>query len=189
MPAPPGVILAGGGALRMGGGDKGLRLLAGQTLLARITARLGPQVSVMALSANGPAGRFAALGLPVLPDRMGAGPLAGLLAGMDWAAARGDAAVIAVPGDTPFLPEDLVARLQTAAFAIAASGGVLHPTVGLWPVDLRAALRADLAGGRRKMREFAHAHGAAIVDFPDASAFFNINTPQDLIRAEAMLAR
>ncbi|MFA5582302.1 MAG: molybdenum cofactor guanylyltransferase MobA [Paracoccaceae bacterium] len=189
MAVPPGVILAGGRARRMGGGDKGLQMLAGQTLLARITARLGPQVCKMALSANGPAERFAGLGLPVLPDSVGAGPLAGILAGMDWAAARGDAALITVPGDTPFLPADLVMRLQGAGFAMAASGGVLHPTFGLWPVDLRDALRDALSGGMRRVREFAQAHGAGTVDFPDEAAFFNINTPQDLIQAEAMLAR
>jgi molybdopterin-guanine dinucleotide biosynthesis protein A len=200
MTAPVGVILAGGLAARMGGGDKCLAPLAGRRLIDHVTARLAPQVAALALNANGDPARFAALGLPVIadpvPDRPG--PLAGLLAGLDWAAGLGVAALVSVPGDTPFLPRDLVARLQAAAgpagVAIAASpdaAGRLraHPVCGLWPVALRGTLRAALAAGARRVLPWAEAQGArfAAFDAGPPDPFFNVNTPADLAAAEAAL--
>ena len=198
QPAIPGLILAGGGARRMGGGDKALLPLAGRPLLAHVLDRLTPQLGPLALSANGDRNRFAAFGLPVLADDepAGAGPLAGLLAGLDWAATLGAAELVTAAVDTPFLPRDLVARLRAAAgpagIAIAAAPGGAgperHPTAGLWPVALRATLRADLAAGERRLGAWAAALGCALASFPDPDAFFNVNTPADLARAEAMLA-
>lgn len=187
MIAPPAVILAGGLATRMGGGDKGLRPFRGGTLLGAVIARLSPQVESLALNANGDPARLAAHGLLVIPDPLPdrPGPLAGVLAAMDWAASLGAASVVTVPCDTPFLPGDLVPRLLLAAdggLAIAASGGRLHPTVGLWPVALRDDLRATLLRGDRKVRSFADRHHAARADFPltDPDGFANANTPDDL---------
>lgn len=200
MTRPPAIILAGGLATRMGGGDKVLRKLGGQTLLARIIARLGPQAGALALNANGDAARFADYGLPVLADPVPdyAGPLAGVLAGMDWAAANGAAHIVSVAGDTPFFPADLVSRLSVApaGFALAAShdeAGILrrHPTFGLWPVALREDLRRALTDGLRKIVLWTDAHGAETVAFPPGPGgldpFFNLNTPEDITRAEAML--
>ena len=192
----PGVILAGGRATRMGGGDKALRTLGGETLLDRVIARLGPQCGALALNANGDPARFADLGLPVLADPLPdhPGPLAGVLAGMDWAAEAGAEAIVTVAADTPFLPADLVARLAApGGLALAASpdaeGRVwTHPTVGLWPVALRHDLRRALGKGLRKIVRWTDLHGAAEVVFrgtPDP--FLNINTPEDLARAEALL--
>ncbi|MCC5986502.1 MAG: molybdenum cofactor guanylyltransferase MobA [Pararhodobacter sp.] len=200
-PCPPGVILAGGLASRMGGGDKGLLLLGGRRLVDHVIERLAPQVGALAINANGDPARLADLGLPVigdsLPDRPG--PLAGVLASMEWAAAMGAGSVITVAADTPFLPGDLVARLEAAAagspsgLALAASpdasGKVRrHPTCGLWPVSLRTALRRDVQQGERRAGRWADAHGAALALFDSARGdpFFNINTPDDLARAEAM---
>ncbi|WP_323035945.1 molybdenum cofactor guanylyltransferase MobA [Pararhodobacter sp.] len=188
-----GVILAGGRATRMGGGDKALLPVAGRPMLAHVIARLAPQVTALALNANGDPARFADFGLPVLPDPLPdqPGPLAGVLAGMEWAAAQGYTHLLTVAGDTPFLPEDLVARLAKAEFTLAASPddtGRLrqHPTVGLWPVTLRESLRAALLRGERKVGRWAAEHGAQSVVFtaqPDP--FFNVNTPDDLTLAEA----
>ena len=150
MSALPAVILAGGLSTRMGGGNKALRMLAGETLLSRVIARLSPQCGRLAINANGEPEQFAEYGLPVIADGSGgfAGPLAGVLAGMEWAAAEGADSVVSVSVDTPFLPEDLVHRLREAAgrsgVAIAASpddSGQLrdHPTCALWPVSLGAA--------------------------------------------------
>ena len=190
-----GIVLAGGQATRMGGGDKALLPLGGRPLLAHVLARLAPQVGAVAISANGDPARFAGFGLPVLADPVPGfpGPLAGVLAGMDWAQGLGAEAVLCVAGDTPFLPVDLVARLSGAGeFALAASPseGRLrqHPTVGLWPVRLREALREALSRGENKVGRFAAAQGAVAVPFdapPDP--FFNINTPDDLRAAEALL--
>lgn len=187
MEAPVGMILAGGQATRMGGGDKGLRPFRGGTLLGAVVARLSPQVADLALNAGGDPARFAGYGLPVVADSVTGqpGPLAGVLAGMDWAAAQGAAAVVTVPCDTPFLPGDLVPRLMLAGgggLAVAESGGRLHPTVALWPVTLRAALRAALMAGERRVRDFAAGHGAAVAVFPltDPDGFANANTPQEL---------
>ncbi|MGI1662876.1 molybdenum cofactor guanylyltransferase MobA [Palleronia sp. KMU-117] len=198
MRQPSGVILAGGLALRLGGGDKGLLPLDGPTILDHVIDRLGPQVAGLALSANGDPARFARLGLPVLPDSMPGhpGPLAGVLAGLDWAAGRGDEAIVTAAADTPFLPEDLVPRLLLAAetagapIALAATPDGRHPTFGLWPVALRDDLRAALAQGTRKVTDWADRHGAATALFPDGpfDPFFNVNTPDDLARARALAA-
>lgn len=196
---PAGVILAGGRATRMGGGDKGLLQLGGRTMLDRVVGRLGPQVAALALNANGDAARFAGFGLPVVPDSVAGhpGPLAGVLAGLDWAAAQGHDRIVTAAADTPFFPADLVARLTRAAEAAAtpialaatAEDGRMarHPTFGLWPVVLRDDLRAALAAGLRKVVLWTDAHGAASALFPDG-AFFNVNTPADMAEAEARLA-
>ncbi|MTE00563.1 molybdenum cofactor guanylyltransferase MobA [Paracoccus sp. YIM 132242] len=197
MTRPPAIILAGGRATRMGGGDKCLLDLDGCPMLAQIVARLVPQCGALALNANGDPGRFADFGLPVLPDSLPdlPGPLAGILAGMDWAASRGDRAVVSVAGDTPFFPPDLVQRLMQAGEGIVlaasrdAEGRVCdHPTFGLWPVALRDALRAFLAGGGRRVRGFALAHAPALAvwDAVPVDPFFNVNTPEDLARAQAL---
>ncbi|KZZ24634.1 molybdenum cofactor guanylyltransferase MobA, partial [Sulfitobacter sp. HI0082] len=146
MKQPLGVILAGGQATRMGGGDKGLLPLGQGTLLSSVIDRLEPQVAGLALNANGDAARFADLGLPVLADSIEgfAGPLAGVLAGLDWAAEQGADTIVTAAADTPFFPCDLVPRLLLAAddmahpLALAATpdakrGTARHPTFGLWP--------------------------------------------------------
>ena len=196
-PPPPAMILAGGRATRMGGGDKPLMTLNGQSLLAMILARLAPQAGPLALNANGDPARFDGFGLPVVADGVAGlpGPLAGVLAAMDWAASLGAARVVTVAGDTPFLPPDLVAGLLRAAgpagLAIAAgrddAGLREHPVIGLWPVALRADLRARLAAGDRRVRGFSGAHGAAVAEWDarGGDPFRNINTPEDLARAEA----
>ena len=198
MSLPVAVILAGGQATRMGGGDKGLRMVAGQPLLAHVLARLAPQVGRIALNANGDPVRFAAYDLPVIADSLPdwPGPLAGVLAGMDWAASQGAQAVVSVAADTPFFPRNLVARLQAAAgpsgLALAATreGDKLwrHPTFGLWPVALRDDLRAALQGGLRKVVLWTDRHGAGTAEFPSAPVdpFFNINTPEDIAIAERL---
>lgn len=189
-----GVILAGGQGRRMGGVDKALIPLAGAPLLARVIDRISPQVEELALSANGDPGRFAAFKLPVLPDAVGAGPLAGVLAALRWAAPLGATAVMSVPVDGPFLPGDLCPRLCLAAesapkgLAIAAAGGRQHPTYGLWPVTLEADLAAFLASGAKpKVMDFVRAQQGAEADFPDALGFENLNTPDDLDRASGLL--
>jgi len=188
-----GVILAGGRATRMGGGDKGLLLLGGRPILARVIERLGPQVDRLALNANGDPARFAPFGLPVVPDSVAGypGPLAGVLAGMDWAAGEGASALLTAASDTPFLPLDLAARLRAAGpFAMAATPGEAgperHPTFALWPVSLREDLRAALAAGTRKVVAWTGPRGCATVVFPGPDAFLNVNTPDDLARAEAV---
>ena len=162
MRQPLGVILAGGQATRMGGGDKGLLRLGKGTLLSSVIDRLSPQVAGLALNANGDPSRFDALGLPVLADSIEgfAGPLAGVLAGLDWAASQGAETIVTAAADTPFFPADLVPRLllasegQSVPLVLAATpdskrGQVRHPTFGLWPVSLREDLRAELDGGLR----------------------------------------
>ena len=163
--------------------------------IGHVIERLAPQCGPLAINANGDPARFAGFGLPVLADPVAdwPGPLAGVLAGMDWAAAQGARAVVSAAADTPFFPADLVARLTEAgAFALAATPdetGRLRPqpTFGLWPVALRGALAQALAAGQRRVAEWALAEGAQLVAF-DAAPFFNINTPQDLAAAEARLA-
>jgi molybdopterin-guanine dinucleotide biosynthesis protein A len=197
-----GVILAGGVARRMGGVDKALLEVGGQSLLARVINRLTPQVDAMVLNANGDPARFAGFGLPVIPDTVEgfAGPLAGVLAGMRWAAARGYTHVASAAGDTPFFPADLVVRLKAALeesgwpIAIAATrdperGLSEHPTFGLWPVDLADDLEQALAiGHMRKIIVWASRHGCARAVFDDANyPFFNINTPEDIVEAERIL--
>jgi len=203
MTKPLGIILAGGLATRMGGGDKGLLQLGGQTLLTRVTERLDPQVSGIALNANGDPARFADFGLPVVPDSIDgyAGPLAGVLAGLDYAAGQGADYIVTAAADTPFFPQDLVEVLQLAAkmddtnIALAATpdperGTLRQPTFGLWPVALRDDLRAALNDGVRKVVQWTSRHNAADAMFPnwDFDPFFNINRPEDLQKAEAMLA-
>ena len=188
-----GLILAGGRARRMGGGDKGLIAIGARSILARIVATLAPQVDHLLLSANGDPARFAALGLPVVADeRPDVGPLGGLLAGLDWTAShRPDVAtVLSVPGDTPVLPRDLAARLLSArgsaAVAAAMSGGILHPTVALWPVAARHDLRRFLRETTRcSVRAFAETLGLVPADWQDEARdpFANVNTPDDLARA------
>ncbi|MGR3466675.1 MAG: molybdenum cofactor guanylyltransferase MobA [Shimia sp.] len=195
MRPPPAIILAGGQARRMGGGDKALLPLGAGCVLDTILARLAPQAGPLALNANGDPARFARFGLPVLPDTVAdfPGPLAGVLAGMDWAAGLGADFVVSVAGDTPFFPGDLVPRLLLAAeeapIALAATDG-LHPTFGLWPTALREDLRAALKGGTRKVLAFTDRHGMAEARWPvtDPDPFFNINTPEDLARAQAWVA-
>lgn len=186
-----GLILAGGQGRRMGGLEKALLDLGGRPLAAHVAARLGPQVGALALSANGPAAGYAGLGLPVLPDApeaRGEGPLAGVLAGLVWAEGLGAEALVTVACDTPFLPEDLVARLaRHPGGAYARAGGRDHPTAALWPCAARGALAARFAGGERRMR--AALSGAHPVEFaapPDP--FANLNTPEDLAAAAARLA-
>ncbi|WP_342078031.1 molybdenum cofactor guanylyltransferase MobA [Yoonia sp. SS1-5] len=195
MMQPLGVILAGGQATRMGGGDKGLLRLGQGTILSHVIDRLEPQVAGLALNANGDATRFADLRLPVIPDSIGgfAGPLSGVLAGLDWAAAQGADHIVTAAADTPFFPCDLVPQLMRAAeeagadLALAATPDGRHPTFGFWPVAKRADLRTALQGGLRKVVAWTDAHGAATAEFPDDAAFFNVNTPDDLKTAEAML--
>ncbi len=188
----------------MGGGDKGLLMLGGQTVLAHVIERLTPQVTAVALNANGDPARFADLSLPVLPDTEPEfpGPLAGVLAGLDWAALTGAADIVTVAADTPFFPADLVAKLKEARdaagtpIALAATpdpNGAInrHPTFGLWPVNLRGDLRVALRAGTRKIVDWTDAMGCATATFPTKpfDPFFNINQPEDLMQAEDMLRK
>lgn len=195
MKQPLGVILAGGQATRMGGGDKGLLALGGSTILSHVIDRLEPQVTGVALNANGDPARFATLGLPVISDTIDgfAGPLSGVLAGLDWAATQGATHIVTAAADTPFFPCDLAPQLMLAAenagtdIALARTPDGRHPTFGLWPVALRDDLRAALNDGLRKVVLWTDKHGAAEAQFPDDAAFFNVNTPDDLAKAQAML--
>ncbi|HEY8581238.1 MAG TPA: molybdenum cofactor guanylyltransferase MobA [Beijerinckiaceae bacterium] len=191
---PPVVILAGGLARRMGGGDKPLRRIAGRTILEHVIARLAPQAGPMTLNANGDPARFAAFGLPVTPDSVEGfvGPLAGVLAGMDWAAGRAER-VLSVAADCPFLPMDLVARLEAeggaADIVVARSGGQAHPVIALWRVDLREDLRRALVEEQmRKIDRWTARHTVAHVDWPTepVDPFFNANTPDDVTLAETL---
>jgi molybdenum cofactor guanylyltransferase len=192
-----GVVLAGGLARRMGGGDKARLRIGGRTILERVLARLKPQCTALILNANGDPTRFSDTGLEVVPDSVPdfAGPLAGILAGLDWAAAHAPevADVVSVPGDCPFLPNDLVARLWSARasarapLACARSGEWRHPVMGLWPVDLRSDLRkALLDEGLHKIETWTARHGVAIAVWPAMpfDPFFNVNTPDDAAEAE-----
>jgi molybdenum cofactor guanylyltransferase len=193
------VVLAGGLARRMGGGDKPLRLLAGRPLLDHVLARVAPQVADVILNANGNPTRFAAYGLPVVPDPLPdfPGPLAGVLAALDWAAEhRPDIpTVLSVPGDGPFLPADLVARLEATRaaagvpMACAASGGWTHPPIALWPVALRGALREALLAGEKKIDRWTARFGCAAAEWPTdpIDPFFNANAPEDLAAAAVLL--
>ncbi|MCW5731587.1 MAG: molybdenum cofactor guanylyltransferase MobA [Alphaproteobacteria bacterium] len=199
---PVGVVLAGGLARRMGGGDKCLLALAGRPLLAHVLERLAPQVGSIVINANGDPARFAAFGRPVVADPVTgfAGPLAGVLAGMEWAAGHAPDAgdIVTVPGDGPFLPDDLVARLVAgragagADLACVSSGGQPYPVIGLWPVRLMADLRHALLGeGIRKVDRWTARFRLAQVEFPASPVdpFFNANTPDELAEAERILAR
>jgi molybdenum cofactor guanylyltransferase len=197
----PGVVLAGGLARRMGGGDKPLREIRGRTILARVVARLEPQCECLIINANGDPQRFASFGLPVIADGVEdyLGPLAGILAGLDWAAAnRPNAAfVLSAPGDCPFLPRDLVARLgqaviaDNAELAVAASQGQSHPVIGLWSVALRDALRRALVSeGLRKVGQWTARCRLATVAWPaePLDPFFNANSLDDLAEAAWLAA-
>lgn len=191
----PGVILAGGAARRLGGGDKALRLVGGRLLLDRLIARIAPQVSQLALNANDDPARFAVHELPVIADSVPGrqGPLAGVLAALDWAA--GSAQWVAtMPGDAPFLPRDLVSRLVAdrertgATIALAGSAGRRHPVAALWPVALREDLRRTLASGTRKVAAYVQRHPCTVVEWPvdAADPFFNVNTPEHLAEADRL---
>ena len=197
-----GLVLAGGLARRMGGGDKALIRIGSETILQRALARLTPQVSGIVLNANGDPARFAPFGLPVVADSVPdfAGPLAGILAGLDWVAANrpGIEWIVSVPGDCPFLPADLTACLSAARqaagqpLACARSGEWRHPVVGLWPVALRDDLRKALfEEGLHKIEAWTGRHGVAIADWPAAPVdpFFNVNTPADAAEAERIAAQ
>ncbi len=200
-PVPPtlGLVLAGGLARRMGGGDKARIEIGGVTILDRVLATLSGQCAGMIINANGDPKRFEDTGLIVVPDTVPdfAGPLAGILAGLDWLAMQdsGIEWMVSVPGDCPFLPDDLVERLHRARrqmgtgvpLACARSGQWRHPVVGLWPLALREDLRAALTQeDLRKIEVWTARHGVAHADWPDepVDPFFNVNTPEDAARAE-----
>ena len=199
LPVTLGLVLAGGLARRMGGGDKALIHIGGATILERVLGRLAPQCSQIIINANGDPARFAGTGLPVVADSVPgfAGPLAGILAGLDWAAANAPRAawLVSAPGDCPFLPKDLVCRLHEeriasgAALACARSGERTHPVVGLWATSLREDLRRALVDeDMRKIDTWTARHGVATADWPAAPVdpFFNVNTPEDAARAEEL---
>lgn len=199
-----GIVLAGGQSRRMGGGDKSLLPLGGGSVLDQVLSRFGPQIETLALSANGDPARFARFGLPVLADTVEgfAGPLAGILTGLEWAAAGTPCkTVVTAAGDTPFLPLDLVDRLAAAAgehpgsIAVTSSAGRRHPTFALWPTGCRDALRHFLVDeDNRQVSTFIERHGHVEVEFPvresagqSIDPFFNINVPDDLARAAQLL--
>ncbi len=187
------LILAGGKASRMGGGDKPLLDIGGTSMLSRVIAALSTEAAAVAISANGDPARFAGFGLPILPDGAfeGEGPLAGLLAGLDWAAAQDATALLTVPGDTPFIPGGLAAALAPPP-ACAATGDRAHHLIALWPVACRDELRRLLsAPGRRNVEHFARLIGMRRVDFPlpKWDAFVNVNTPDDLALARGIAER
>ncbi len=201
LPPTIGVLLAGGLARRMGGGDKPMRTIAGRTILERVIARLTPQCDGIILNANGDPARFASFGLTVIADNLPdfPGPLAGILAALDWTAAnRPEVAwVLSAAGDCPFLPRDLVARLhearmnENAQLAVAASGGQSHPVIGLWAVGLRDALRQALTvEDVRKIDRWTARYKLATVTWPTTplDPFFNANTVEDIAEAEELAA-
>jgi molybdopterin-guanine dinucleotide biosynthesis protein A len=202
--APPtlGLVLAGGLARRMGGGDKARIKIGSASILRRVLACLSPQCSRVIINANGDATRFADTGLPVVADSVPdfAGPLAGILAGLDWAAQNTPNLewLVSVPGDCPFLPKDLVTRLHEARdtanvrLACARSGEWRHPVVGLWPIKLREDLRHALVDENlHKIELWTARHGIAIAAWPTTpiDPFFNVNTPKDVAQAEAIAAK
>ena len=199
IPATPGVLLAGGLARRMGGGDKPMRQIGDRTILARVIARLKPQCDGLILNANGDPARFAAFRLPVIPDSVAdfPGPLAGILAALDWVAAtRPEVSwILSAAADCPFLPRDLVARLhraradENAQLAVAASDGQSHPVIGLWSVGLREELRhALVVEDVRKIDRWTARYRLATVAWPvdDLDPFFNANTVDDIAAAERL---
>jgi molybdenum cofactor guanylyltransferase len=201
-PSTLGLVLAGGLARRMGGGDKALLPICGETILDRVLARFQPQCERVILNANGDPARFSRFGLPVVADDIPdfAGPLAGILAGLDWAAANAPDIewTVSVPGDCPFVPRDLVARLHSARrdagmpLACAKSGDWRHPVAGLWQVALRADLRRALIDeGLHKIEIWTGRHGVAIAEWADTPVdpFFNVNRPEDLAEAERIAAQ
>lgn len=200
-----GVLLAGGQSRRMGGGDKALKLLGARPMIAHAAARLAPQTGKLVINANGDLARFAEFNLPVVADSIGgfAGPLAGVLAGMDWAREHAPGArwIVTAATDTPFFPRDLVARFVAAAghgeetIALARSGGHMHPVFGLWPLALAQDLRGWLTRGENsKVLAWTDRHDMVAVTFPGFVAggemldpFFNANTPEDMAVAQAVL--
>jgi molybdenum cofactor guanylyltransferase len=203
-PVPPtlGLVLAGGLARRMGGGDKARITIGGVTILQRVLACVAPQCTGLVINANGDPARFADTKQPVVSDNVPdfAGPLAGILAGLDWTALHMPECewLASVPGDCPFLPNDLVTRLHAARaaagapLACARSGEWRHPVIGLWPVALREDLRRALvAEGLRKIEIWTARHGVAIASWPaePVDPFFNVNTPEDAAQAQTIAAR
>jgi molybdenum cofactor guanylyltransferase len=202
MSLPPptlGVILAGGLSRRMGGNDKALMPLAGRPLVEHVAERLVPQCEGVILNANGDSSRFNRMPFRVVPDSLPdhPGPLAGILAALEWSAAHRPhiAWIVSVPADTPFIPHDLVLRLHEACsethkpIACAASNSQVHFAVGLWPVSLRHDLRQALVDqGMRSIRDWISRHGHAEASWPvePIDPFFNINTPENLRRAEIL---
>ena len=201
VPSTLGLVLAGGLARRMGGGDKARITIGGTSILQRVLTCMTPQCARLVINANGDPARFADTGLPVVADSVAgfAGPLAGILAGLDWAAANAPRCtwLASVPGDCPFLPGDLVTHLHQARVAAATplacarSGGWRHPVVALWPIALREDLRRALRDeGLRKIELWTARHGVAVADWPaePVDPFFNVNTPEDAARAQAIAA-
>jgi molybdenum cofactor guanylyltransferase len=201
IPPTVGVLLAGGLARRMGGGDKPMRTIGGRTILERVIARLKPQCDRLILNANGDPARFDAFGLTVVPDNVPdfPGPLAGILAALEWTAANRPEAewVLSAAGDCPFLPRDLVARLhearerENAQLAVAASGDQSHPVIGLWRVGLRDELRhALVVEDLRKIDRWTARYPLATVTWPiePLDPFFNANTVEDITEAERLAA-
>ncbi len=201
IPVPPtlGLVLAGGLARRMGGGDKALIKIKGITILDRVIGTLSAQCVDIIINANGDPERFADTGCAVIPDNVPGhpGPLAGILAGLDWLAEQNNGVewLLSVPGDCPFLPDDLVERLHQARrqmgagvpLACARSGEWRHPVVGLWPLALRADLRKALVDeDLRKIEVWTARHGIAVADWPveRVDPFLNVNTPEDVAKAE-----
>ncbi len=201
---PPtlGLVLAGGLARRMGGGDKALVAIGGVPILDRVLRQLKPACTQVIINANGDAARFARYGLPVVADGVPdfVGPLAGVLAGLDWAAQHAPDItwLVSAPADCPFLPDDLITRLHATRLALgkplacARSRGWRHPVIGLWPIALRGDLRHALVNeGLRKIEVWSARHGVAIADWPAEpfDPFFNTNTPEDVAEAEHIAAR
>jgi molybdopterin-guanine dinucleotide biosynthesis protein A len=202
--APPtlGLVLAGGLARRMGGGDKTLLEIGGEAIIDRVLARFRPQCSEVILNANGDPARFARLGLPVVADDVPgfAGPLAGILTGLDWAAEHKPEIewLASVPGDCPFLPRDLVTRLHAArlaadaSLACAKSGDWRHPVAAVWPVRLRHDLRRTLCEeGLHKIEVWTARHSVALAEWNDGPVdpFFNVNRPEDVVEAERIASQ
>jgi len=199
------VILAGGLSRRMGGGDKCLRLLAGEPMLHHTVRVMTGQATTMVINANGDPARFAEFSLPVTPDTIEgfAGPLAGVVAGLDWAATHSPdtSHVLSVPSDAPFLPPNLAAKLLAAVdnrprrIALAQSGGKTHPVVGLWPTALTDDLRGALNEGVRKVLHWTDRHDTVFVEFEEqvtpggvVDPFYNANTQEDMELAEQILS-
>jgi molybdopterin-guanine dinucleotide biosynthesis protein A len=183
------LILAGGRGSRMGGADKAFIQLLGRPLIEHLLARLRPQLGSIAISANGDLARFAAYNLPILPDQLpGKGPLAGLHAGLAWAQAIGVAWLATIPVDTPFIPDDFIARL-TPGPSVAVHAGRQHHLAALWPVAFVPALANFLdAPGDYRVRDALALCGASQVEFTGVTdPFLNINTKEDLEPAVALL--
>jgi molybdopterin-guanine dinucleotide biosynthesis protein A len=178
----------------MGGGDKCRLVVGGRSIIDRTAATLAAQAAPLAVNANGDTARFFDLGLPIVQDTLPGhpGPLAGILAGLDWAAGHGVPWLVSVPGDCPFLPADLVARLHAArsdaTYVVAASGGWTHPVIGLWPTACRDELRRALLAGERKIDRFTGRHETARAEWPatPVDPFLNVNTPTDLVEADRL---